>query len=81
MGLRMSMADDDKGVGAFSQDILKIQISGPDVNLPASTSRRRKLTFSKASPSHDHRCPRNIPSPNTWYAITDRLPKGLLTVR
>ncbi|KAI2464835.1 interferon-induced GTP-binding protein Mx2 [Annulohypoxylon bovei var. microspora] len=30
MGLRMNQTDDDEGVGAFSQDILKIEISGPD---------------------------------------------------
>ncbi|KAI0880906.1 interferon-induced GTP-binding protein Mx2 [Annulohypoxylon maeteangense] len=30
MGLRMSQTDGDEGAGAFSQDILKIEISGPD---------------------------------------------------
>ncbi|KAI1098467.1 interferon-induced GTP-binding protein Mx2 [Jackrogersella minutella] len=30
MGLRMNISDDGAGVSAFSQDILKIEISGPD---------------------------------------------------
>ncbi|KAI1079139.1 P-loop containing nucleoside triphosphate hydrolase protein [Whalleya microplaca] len=30
MGIRMSMDDDDPSLAAFSQDILKIEISGPD---------------------------------------------------
>lgn len=31
MGIRMTNASDDPGLGAFSQDILKIEISGPEV--------------------------------------------------
>lgn len=32
MGLRMYTVDGDDGPGAFSQNILKIKISGPDVS-------------------------------------------------
>lgn len=31
MGIRMSTEDVDPGIGAFSEDILKIEIYGPDV--------------------------------------------------
>lgn len=38
MGLKMTQSgfdfEFDQGIGAFSQDILKIEISGPDVKLP-----------------------------------------------
>lgn len=33
MNIRMSTDGSDTGVGAFSQDILKIEISGPEVSL------------------------------------------------
>lgn len=32
MGIRMSMANEEVGLRAFSQDILKIEINGPDVS-------------------------------------------------
>ena len=31
MGIRMEGDDDDDGISAFSEDILKIDIDGPDV--------------------------------------------------
>ena len=32
MGIRMSATEESVGRGAFSQDILKIEIAGPDVD-------------------------------------------------
>jgi hypothetical protein len=32
MGIRMSTTNEDAGVGAFSRDILKIEINGSDVS-------------------------------------------------
>jgi hypothetical protein len=37
MGIRMSQTDEDDGRGAISEDILKIEISGPDVGTSLGT--------------------------------------------
>lgn len=53
MGLRMDANDDNAGVGAFSEDILKIEISGPEVNsLPSYLWPPGMLMQLLARPSH-----------------------------
>lgn len=39
MGIRMDDDDDEPGCGAFSEDILKIEIYGPDVRVSVRVCR------------------------------------------
>lgn len=45
MGIRMNTDQDDLSLTAFSQDILKIEISGPNVCLPSTKICISKLTL------------------------------------
>lgn len=67
------------GLGAFSQDILKIEVNGPDVRTGPSTLSHGANGWI-AKPPHGHRCSRNLSRRySRWvFYLTLRI-KGLLT--